>query len=156
MTRYCNTRQGVYIDIVVQSVLQNLLMGGALAILIILLFLRNYRPTLAIAASIPISLLFAVALMYFSGVTLNIISLAGLALGVGMLVDNSIDVYKRQLLRLPRALLLSLETVAHLCNQLHSVQRILSFCISCQEGRARFLQMREKIGILVGKKEDFL
>ena len=84
--------QGVYIDIVVQSVLQNLLMGGALAILIILLFLRNYRPTLAIAASIPISLLFAVALMYFSGVTLNIISLAGLALGVGMLVDNSIVV----------------------------------------------------------------
>lgn len=87
--------QGVYIDIVVQSVLQNLLMGGALAILIILLFLRNYRPTLAIAASIPISLLFAVALMYFSGVTLNIISLAGLALGVGMLVDNSIVVIEK-------------------------------------------------------------
>lgn len=84
--------QGVYIDIVINSVLQNLLMGGGLAIVILFLFLRNAKPTLIIAASIPISLLFALVLMYFSGVTLNIISLAGLALGVGMLVDNSIVV----------------------------------------------------------------
>ncbi|MDD6174591.1 MAG: efflux RND transporter permease subunit [Firmicutes bacterium] len=84
--------QGVYIDIVVRSVLQNLLMGGCLAILILFLFLRSVKPTLIVAVSIPISLALAVVLMYFSGVTLNIISLAGLALGVGMLVDNSIVV----------------------------------------------------------------
>lgn len=84
--------QGVYINIVVNSVMENLLWGGLLAILILLIFLRNVRPTIVIALSIPISLLFAIALMYFTGVTLNIISLAGLALGVGMLVDNSIVV----------------------------------------------------------------
>lgn len=84
--------QGVYIDLIVSSVLQNLLMGAVLAILILLLFLRDWRPTIIIACSIPISLLTAVALMYFSGVTLNMISLSGLALAVGMLVDNSIVV----------------------------------------------------------------
>lgn len=84
--------QGVYINIVIDTVLQNLLMGGVLAILILFLFLRNLRPTFIVALSIPISLLLAVVAMYFTGVDLNIISLAGLALGVGMLVDNSIVV----------------------------------------------------------------
>jgi HAE1 family hydrophobic/amphiphilic exporter-1 len=84
--------QGAYIDIIIKSVLQNLLWGGLLSILILLLFLRDLRPTLVIAISIPVSLLFAVTLMYFSDVTLNIISLSGLALGIGMLVDNSIVV----------------------------------------------------------------
>ncbi len=84
--------QGVYIDIIIQSVLENLMMGGVLAIVVLIIFLRSGRPTLIIALSIPMSLLFAVVMMYFSGVTLNIISLAGLALGVGMLVDNSIVV----------------------------------------------------------------
>ena len=84
--------QGDYIDLVIQSVLQSLFMGGALAILILLIFLKAFRPTLIIAISIPASLLFAMVLMYFTGVSLNIISLAGLALGVGMLVDNSIVV----------------------------------------------------------------
>lgn len=84
--------QGVYIDMIIDSVLENLVMGGILAIVVLLIFLRSGRPTLIIALSIPMSLLFAVVLMYFSGVTLNIISLAGLALGVGMLVDNSIVV----------------------------------------------------------------
>ena len=55
-----------------------------------MLFLRDFRPTIIVALSIPISLLLAVVLMHFTGVTLNIISLSGLALGVGMLVDNSI------------------------------------------------------------------
>jgi multidrug efflux pump subunit AcrB len=82
--------QGDYIDIVVDSVLDNLWMGAVLAVLILLLFLRDLRPTVVTAFSIPISLTFAVTLMYFSGVTLNIISLAGLAVAVGMLVDNSI------------------------------------------------------------------
>lgn len=82
--------QGRYIDLVIRSVLQNLLFGALLATAILLLFLRDLRPTVIVAFSIPISLLFAVVLMYFTGVTLNIISLSGLALGVGMLVDNSI------------------------------------------------------------------
>ncbi len=55
-------------------------------------FLRSVKPTFMVAVSIPLSLVLAVVLMYFSGVTLNVISLAGLALGVGMLVDNSIVV----------------------------------------------------------------
>jgi HAE1 family hydrophobic/amphiphilic exporter-1 len=84
--------QGMYIDVVVNSVLNNLLSGAVLAILILLLFLKDIRPTFVIACSIPISVISAVVLMYFSGVTLNIISLSGLAVGVGMLVDNSIVV----------------------------------------------------------------
>lgn len=84
--------QGVYIDMIVNSVLQNLVMGGILAILILFLFLKDIRPTAVIACSIPISVMAAIVLMYFSGVTLNIISLSGLALGVGMLVDNSVVV----------------------------------------------------------------
>lgn len=84
--------QGDYIRLVVDSVLSNLLWGGLLAVLVLILFLRDARPTLIVACSIPFSLLCAVTLMYFSNVTLNIISLSGLALGVGMLVDNSIVV----------------------------------------------------------------
>lgn len=84
--------QGVYIDFIISSVLDNLIYGGILAIIVLLIFLKSIKPTIVIAFSIPISLLFAIVLMYFSGVTLNIISLSGLALGVGMLVDNSIVV----------------------------------------------------------------
>ncbi len=84
--------QGVYIDMIVDSVLNNMIFGAILAIIILLLFLKDIRPTLVIAVSIPISVVFAVVLMYFSGVTLNMISLSGLALGIGMLVDNSIVV----------------------------------------------------------------
>lgn len=84
--------QGIYIDFIVSSVLKNLVYGGILAIIVLLVFLKSIKPTIVIAFSIPISLLFAIVLMYFSGVTLNIISLSGLALGVGMLVDNSIVV----------------------------------------------------------------
>ena len=84
--------QGVYIDMVVHSVLENLVFGAILAILILLVFLKSIRMTLVIACSIPISITTALVAMYFSGVTLNVISLSGLALGVGMLVDNSIVV----------------------------------------------------------------
>ena len=84
--------QGDYIHMITGSVIQGLLIGGLLAILLLLAFLRDVRPTIAIAFSIPISLMFAVTLMYFSNITLNVISLSGLALGVGMLVDNSIVV----------------------------------------------------------------
>ena len=84
--------QGVYIDLVVNSVMQNMISGALLAILILLLFLKDLRPTVVIACSIPISVIAAFVLMYFSGITLNVISLSGLALGIGMLVDNSIVV----------------------------------------------------------------
>lgn len=84
--------QGEYIHTVINSVGQDLLLGALFAILILLFFLRDIRPTAITAVSIPVSVIFALALMYFSGVTLNMISLAGLAIGVGMLVDNSIVV----------------------------------------------------------------
>ena len=84
--------QGIYIDLVMDSILNNILIGAALAILILILFLRDLRPTFVIACSIPISLVTAQVCMYFSGITLNVISLSGLALGIGMLVDNSIVV----------------------------------------------------------------
>ncbi|XCP84168.1 efflux RND transporter permease subunit [Roseburia hominis] len=84
--------QGDYIKLIVDSVLQNLIVGAVLAIIILALFLKDVKPTVVVAFSIPLSVLFAIVLMYFSDVTLNIISLSGLALGVGMLVDNSIVV----------------------------------------------------------------
>ncbi len=84
--------QGIYIDFIVDSVLNNLISGAILAIIILFIFLKDIRPTAVVALSIPVSVLTAIVLMYFSGITLNIISLSGLALGVGMLVDNSIVV----------------------------------------------------------------
>jgi HAE1 family hydrophobic/amphiphilic exporter-1 len=84
--------QGIYIDLVMNSIMSNIFVGGALAILILILFLKDWRPTLVVAVSIPISVVAAIVCMYFSGVTLNVISLSGLALGIGMLVDNSIVV----------------------------------------------------------------
>lgn len=84
--------QGDYIRLIIDSVLSNLLWGALLAIIVLLIFLKDIRPTVVVAFSIPLSVLFAVVLMYFTDITLNIISLSGLALGVGMLVDNSIVV----------------------------------------------------------------
>ena len=84
--------QGIYIDIIVQSVLENMIVGALLSVIVLILFLKDIRPTLVIACSIPLSVIFAVVLMYFSNISLNIISLSGLALGIGMLVDNSIVV----------------------------------------------------------------
>lgn len=84
--------QGDYIHMIVNSVLENLAFGAVLAIIILFFFLKDVKPTSIIAVSIPISVIFADVLMYFSGVTLNMISLSGLAVGVGMLVDNSVVV----------------------------------------------------------------
>mgnify|MGYP004674711223 FL=1 len=84
--------QGIYIEMIVQSVLENMIVGAILAIIILLIFLKDIKPTLVIACSIPLSVVFAVVLMYFTNITLNVISLSGLALGIGMLVDNSIVV----------------------------------------------------------------
>lgn len=84
--------QGEYIDQAVGNVLNNLLMGGALAIVILFLFLRNVKMTVAIAISIPLCVVGTFVLMYFAGIGLNMVSMGGLALAVGMLVDNSIVV----------------------------------------------------------------
>ena len=84
--------QGVYIDMIVKSILQNMLVGAGLAVLILIIFLRDIRPTIIIACAIPFSVIFAIVLMYFRNITLNIISMSGLTLGIGMLVDNSIVV----------------------------------------------------------------
>lgn len=84
--------QADYIEDSVGSITTNLLIGAAVAVLILFLFLRDIRPTLTVALSIPISVVGAFLLMYFSNVTLNMISMGGLALGIGMLVDNSIVV----------------------------------------------------------------
>jgi|GEM_PF-6778 len=82
--------QGDYINIIVDSVLNNLVWGGLLAILVLLIFLFDWRPTLIVAMSIPLSVVIAFVCMYFTHITLNVLSLSGLALGIGMLVDNSI------------------------------------------------------------------
>ena len=84
--------QGEYIKLIINTVLQNLIFGAVLAIIVLAFFLKDTKPTVVVAFSIPMSVLFAIVLMYFSNVTLNIISLSGLALGIGMLVDNSIVV----------------------------------------------------------------
>ncbi len=84
--------QGEFIDQSTGTVLNNLILGGILAILILFVFLRNVRVTFIVGIAIPISLMFAIILIYLSGITLNIVSLGGLALGIGMLVDNSIVV----------------------------------------------------------------
>ncbi len=84
--------QGNYIYMIVESILNSLLVGAVFAALILLLFLRDLRPTFITICAIPISVIFAVVLMYFSGVTINMISLSGLAVAVGMLVDNSVVV----------------------------------------------------------------
>ena len=84
--------QGEYIDLIINSVLQNLIFGAILAIIVLAIFLRSVRPTIVIAVSIPLSVLVALVCMYFTGITLNMISLIGLALAIGMLVDNSIVV----------------------------------------------------------------
>ncbi len=84
--------QGEYIYMIVESILGSLMLGAIFAVLILFVFLRDLRPTFITLCSIPISVIFAIVLMYFSGVTLNIISLSGLAVAVGMLVDNSVVV----------------------------------------------------------------
>lgn len=84
--------QGSYIGMIARSVLSSMAVGAALAIIVLALFLKDVKPTLVVGISIPLSVLFAIVLMYFTGITLNMMSLAGLSLGIGMLVDNSIVV----------------------------------------------------------------
>ena len=84
--------QGAYIEMILSVVVQNMLIGAGLAILILALFLKDFLPTVVVAISIPLSVLTALIAMYFSGVSINMMSLFGMSLGIGMLVDNSIVV----------------------------------------------------------------
>lgn len=84
--------QGDYITVIIKSLMQSMIMGAILAIIILAIFLKDFKPTLVVALSIPLSVLAALVLMYFSNISLNMMSLSGLALGIGMLVDNSIVV----------------------------------------------------------------
>lgn len=84
--------QGDYINLIVKSVLQSMAIGALLAVIILAIFLKDAKPTLVVAISIPLSVLMALIGMYFSNISLNMLSLSGLALGIGMLVDNSIVV----------------------------------------------------------------
>ncbi|MFA7689354.1 MAG: efflux RND transporter permease subunit, partial [Bacilli bacterium] len=84
--------QSEYIDFVVGSVSNNLIYGGILAVLILIVFLKDIKPTIVIGLAIPISIMAAFIMIYFFDITLNVVSLGGLALGVGMLVDNAIVV----------------------------------------------------------------
>ena len=86
------SNQGNYITIVIQSILTSMVVGAALAIIVLAIFLKDVKPTLVVGISIPLSVLFAVVLMYFTGLDLNVMTLAGLSLGIGMLVDNSVVV----------------------------------------------------------------
>ena len=84
--------QGDYIYLLTNTIINSLLLGALFSVLILFVFLKDIRPTFITLCSIPISVIFAIVLMYFSGVTINIISLSGLAVAVGMLVDNSVVV----------------------------------------------------------------
>jgi hydrophobic/amphiphilic exporter-1 (mainly G- bacteria), HAE1 family len=95
--------QADFIEASIRRLSQEALFGGILAVMVIFLFLRNIQSVMIIAMAIPISVLAAFSMMYIFGISLNIISLAGFTLGVGMLVDNSIVVIenifkKRQLI----------------------------------------------------------
>ncbi|MCT4507685.1 MAG: efflux RND transporter permease subunit [Tepidibacter sp.] len=86
------TDQSEFINNSIKNVTNNAIIGGILAVIILFLFLRNIRSTFIVGIAIPISIIATFALMYFGGLTINLISLGGLALGIGMLVDNSIVV----------------------------------------------------------------
>lgn len=84
--------QGNFIERSIQNVAKSVLYGGGLAVLVLLFFLRSFRSTVVISTAIPISIIATFALMYFGGLTINLMTLGGLALGVGMMVDSSIVV----------------------------------------------------------------
>lgn len=84
--------QADYINNSIANVSTSALTGGGLAIILVLLFLRNILSTLVIAVSIPVSIIATFAVLYMDGLSLNLMTLGGLGLGVGMLVDNSIVV----------------------------------------------------------------
>ncbi|MCL6617055.1 MAG: efflux RND transporter permease subunit, partial [Anoxybacillus ayderensis] len=84
--------QGEFIERTIRNIAQSLVLGGAFAMAVLFLFLRNIKSPIIIGIAIPYSVIVTFVLMYFSDFTLNIMTLGGLALGIGMLVDNSIVV----------------------------------------------------------------
>ena len=84
--------QGEYVETSIGTVIDNLVQGALLAVIILLIFLLSIKPTLIVAISIPVSVIATFVAMYFAGINLNIVSMGGLALGIGMLVDNSVVV----------------------------------------------------------------
>ena len=84
--------QGEYVESSIGTVIDNLVQGTLLAVIILLIFLLSIKPTLIVAISIPVSVVGTFAVMYLAGINLNIVSMGGLALGIGMLVDNSVVV----------------------------------------------------------------
>lgn len=84
--------QAEFINLAIKGVANNAILGGCLAVLILFIFLRSIKSTIIIGLSIPISIITTFILLYFTDITLNMMTLGGLALGIGMLVDNSIVV----------------------------------------------------------------
>lgn len=98
--------QADYINQSIDNLKSTAFMGAILAVIILLVFLRSFKTTLVIALSIPISIITTFVLLYFAGITLNMMTIGGLALGIGMLVDNSIvvleNIYRHRSLGMDR------------------------------------------------------
>ncbi len=98
--------QADYINLAIDNLISTATIGGILAILILLIFLRSFKTTLVIALSIPISIITTFVILYFTDITLNMMTIGGLALGIGMLVDNSIvvleNIYRNRSLGMDR------------------------------------------------------
>lgn len=98
--------QADYINFAIENLVNTAVQGGILAIIILLVFLRSFKTTLVIALSIPISIITTFVILYFTGITLNMMTIGGLALGIGMLVDNSIvvleNIYRNRSLGMDR------------------------------------------------------
>ncbi|HCY84769.1 MAG TPA: acriflavin resistance protein [Desulfobacteraceae bacterium] len=86
------TNQGNFIERSISNVARSVMYGGGLAVLILFFFLRNFRSTFIISLAIPLSMIATFALMFLNGFTFNLMTLGGLALGVGMMVDSAIVV----------------------------------------------------------------
>ncbi len=98
--------QADYINLAIDNLINTATIGGVLAVLILLVFLRSFKTTLVIALSIPISIITTFVILFFTNITLNMMTIAGLALGIGMLVDNSIvvleNIYRNRSLGMDR------------------------------------------------------
>ena len=98
--------QADYINLAIDNLIRTAVIGGILAIVILLIFLRSFKTTLVIALSIPISIITTFVILYFTDITLNMMTIGGLALGIGMLVDNSIvvleNIYRNRSLGMDR------------------------------------------------------
>lgn len=98
--------QADYINFSINNLKNTAIQGAVLAIIILLIFLRSFKTTVVIALSIPISIITTFVLLYFTGITLNMMTIGGLALGIGMLVDNSIvvleNIYRHRSLGMDR------------------------------------------------------